>query len=195
MKVIGITGGVGSGKTTLLNAIKEKYNCDIILADLIAKKLEQPGMICYEKLVDLLGERILNENGFIDVKLMSQAIFADKDILEEVNNIVHPAVNEYIIDYIKKAKASGEYDFLFVEAAILTEGGYTDYLDEFWYVYASKDVRIDRLSSGRGYSYEKSKSIIDKQSTDEEYLKRTQFVIDNSGDINNSLKQVAERLL
>lgn len=195
MKVIGITGGVGSGKTTLLYAIKEKYNCDIILADLVAKELEQPGMTCYVKLVELLGEQILNQDGIIDVKAMSQVIFADKDILESVNNIVHPAVNEYIIDRIKKDKESGDYDFIFVEAAILTEGGYTDYLDEFWYVYASMDVRIERLSQGRGYSYEKSKGIIDKQSSDEEYLKHTQFTIDNSGDIDNSLKQVAERLL
>jgi len=195
MKIIGVTGGVGSGKTTLLNEIEHKYNARVIYADVVAKKLEEPGEICYVKLVELLGEDILSSDRKIDPKAMSSKIFADQSLLTLVNNIIHPSVDEYIIDEIDNELAKDRLDFLFIEAAILTEANYLKRLDEMWYVYADMDVRIDRLSKGRGYSIDKSKSIISAQSSDAEYRNVSQVTIDNSGDITNSLKQVAERLL
>ena len=77
MKVIGITGGVGSGKSAVLSAIKETYNCKVLLADEIANALKKKGEACYEPLVELLGEGILGKDGEIDNPKMAQVIFGD----------------------------------------------------------------------------------------------------------------------
>ena len=62
MKVIGITGGVGAGKSQVLSFIEQNYKSRIILADNVAHDLEKPGQACYEKLIQLLGTEILNED-------------------------------------------------------------------------------------------------------------------------------------
>ena len=136
MRVIGITGGVGAGKTALLGYVKEHYRCRVILADEVAHLVEKPGQRCYDELVKLLGTEMLHPDGTIDKRRMAEKIFADSVVLKQVNDIVHPAVKEYILQEIARERRTEEVDFLFVEAALLIEGGYGDILDELWYIYA-----------------------------------------------------------
>ena len=75
MRTIGITGGVGSGKTKVLAYIKDKYNCEVILADEVAHKIKEPGERCYSALVDLLGQGVLAPDGKIDKGKMAEKIF------------------------------------------------------------------------------------------------------------------------
>ncbi len=194
MKVIGITGGVGSGKSALLHAISEKYNCQILLADDIANFLKEPGQSCYAPLVQLLGREILDETGHIDKKAMADRIFSDRTLLEKVNRIVHPAVKDYIWQCIREARIKKQVDFVFVEAALFIEAGYQDMVDSLWYIYANKQVRIQRLVDGRGYSLEKIHSIMNKQLQEEGFRKACDVVIDNSGSIEEAMQQVKRSL-
>ncbi len=75
MKIIGITGGVGAGKTKVLSYIEEQFSCRVIKADEAAHKLYEPGQMCYQKLVALLGQEILNADNTIDKLKMATAIF------------------------------------------------------------------------------------------------------------------------
>lgn len=193
MKIIGITGGVGSGKSAILSYLKDKYNCIVFLADDAAKELEKKGNVCYDRLVDLLGKKILNEDEEIDSKKMAAAIFEDDKLLEAVNGIIHPAVKIYILDSIKKARTEG-YDYFFLEAALLIECGYNSIVDEMWYVFAEEKIRRKRLKESRGYSDEKIDSIMNSQLSEEEYRNNSDFVIDNSKTLKNSLRQIDKRL-
>lgn len=193
MKVIGITGGVGCGKSAILKHLKEKYNCVIFLADDAAKELEKPGESCYKKLITLLGDRILEDNGEINSKKMSAAIFDDEELLKKVNDIIHPAVRVYILETIEKAKNEG-FDYFFLEAALLIECGYKEVVDEMWYIFATEDERRRRLKESRGYTDSKIDAIMASQLTEEEFRANSDFVIDNNGSIRNSLKQVDLRL-
>ena len=190
MKTIGITGGVGSGKSAVLEYIAEKYNALIIYADKLAYELESPGHICYDRIVELLGRDILDSDGFINKKAMAEKIFADNDLLREVNDIVHPAVKDYITDRIRRELEYDEYDYFVLEAALLIEEKYYEILDELWYVRADEDVRRQRLRSSRGYSDEKIDSIIDSQLDDQTYMKYCLHVIDNSGNLTDTYAQV-----
>ena len=145
MRTIGITGGVGAGKSEILAYLKAHYRCRVIMADEVARKLEEPGEICYKRIVALLGKTILQEDGQIDRGAMAQLIFRKKALLEEINRIVHPAVQEYIEQQIELEKRQERFDFLFVEAALLIECGYDAILDELWYIYTDAAVRRERL--------------------------------------------------
>ena len=103
MKLIGITGGVGAGKTEILQHIGQNYHCVIYLADEVAQKVKEPGQPCYEELVALLGEDVLNEDGTISRTSMASKIFLDKELLRKVNEIIHPAVQEYLLARIEEA--------------------------------------------------------------------------------------------
>lgn len=194
LKVIGITGGVGAGKSQVLDIIKENCKCRIIIADELAKSLEQKGGSCYEPLRNLLGDDVLSEDEKIDPKKMAQMIFADDELLMKVNEIIHPAVKEEILRIIDDTVREGVYEYLFIEAALLIEDGYDLICDDLWYVYASVNTRSNRLKAGRGYSDEKIKSIMDSQLDEEIFRKYCSVVIDNDGDIEDTKSQIVEIL-
>lgn len=194
MRVIGITGGVGAGKTALLGYVKEHYRCRVILADEVAHLVEKPGQRCYDELVKLLGIEILHPDGTIDKRRMAEKIFADSVVLKQVNDIVHPAVKEYILQEIARERRTEEVDFLFVEAALLIEGGYGDILDELWYIYAQPELRRRRLKEGRAYSDEKIDRILKEQLSEEAFRQHCGVVIDNSGSLAGACRQIDEKL-
>lgn len=194
MKTIGITGGVGAGKSKLLAYVKEHYNCQVVLADQVAHLVKEPGQQCYEELVVLLGTEILNAEGTIDHARMAEKIFADKIVLSQVNNIIHPAVKAYILKEIADRKTEGKIDFFFVEAALLIEGGYEQILDEIWYIYSQTDIRRSRLKEKRAYSDEKIEKILKEQLSDEEFRQHCNVVIDNSGSLTDACKQIDKKL-
>lgn len=194
MRVIGITGGVGSGKSEILSYIREKYPCEIVFADNLAKELQEPGQACYGPLVKLLGRDILDRDGNIVKAAMAEKIFSDSGLLEKVNGLVHPAVVEEILRRIESAKKNGKILLFFVEAALLIENGFDKICDEMWYIYARENVRRERLMRSRGYSEEKIESIMRKQLPEEEFRKNCQVVIDNSASLAECTAQI-DRIL
>ncbi len=194
MRSIGITGGVGAGKSEVLAYIKTHYNCLVILADEVAHELEKPGQECYNELTALLGRGISAPDGTIDRQRMAAEIFADRAVLDQVNEIVHPAVKAFIIQKIRAEKESAEYDFLFVEAALLIEGGYEEILDELWYIHTDADIRRERLKASRAYSDEKIDQILQRQLSEEAFRAHCRVIIDNSSDFMSACKQIDMKL-
>lgn len=156
--------------------------------------MTEPGQPCYEKLTALLSPEILQEDGRIHKERMAAEIFGSRERLEAVNNIIHPAVKEKILEEIRRAKEEGKLDFLFVEAALLIEDGYLDIVDEMWYIYSAKDVRWRRLKESRNYSDEKIKAIMESQLTDEAFRKYCSVVIDNNENMKTAMEQIDRRL-
>ncbi len=190
MLVIGITGGVGAGKSSVLKTLEEHCNCKIVLADDVGNKVKEPGQRCYTQMVALLGNEILNDDLTINRNKMAAKIFADSVILGQVNEIIHPAVEEYILNEICMEREKQEIDVFFLEAALLIEAGYVSYLDELWYIFSEKDVRIKRLKESRNYSHEKIQQIMDSQLSDAEFRKYADVVLDNSYDLEDTFTQI-----
>ncbi len=192
--IIGITGGVGAGKSTVLNYIGDTYNARVIYSDDVANDIKKKGYPAYDELVRILGEGILDRKGEIDKNKMAAAIFDDEKLLSRVNNILHPAVNTFIINILDEERSKGELDFVFVEAALLIENGYKSIVDELWYVYADEDTRRQRLKDSRGYSDDKISDIFSKQLDDKTFRENADFVIDNSGSTESAIKQIDDKL-
>lgn len=190
MLVIGITGGVGAGKSSVLNLLKEHCNCKLVLADDVGNKVKEPGQKCYSQIVELLGTDILEEDLTINRIKMATKIFADPEILHQVNEIIHPAVKEYILKEIESEKKKKKIDVFFLEAALLIEAGYTPYLDELWYIFSEKNVRIKRLKESRGYSDEKILQIMEQQLSDVEFRKHADVILDNSNSFEETFMQI-----
>ena len=194
MRLIGITGGVGAGKTEILDFIRRHYRCRIYLADEVARLIQQPGHACYEKIVALLGSGVLKEDGSIDRGKMAARIFVDNELLKKVNAIVHPAVREYLEHAVEEARADKETELFFIEAALLIENGYRDYVDEMWYISAPVDVRTERLRQSRSYSDEKTEQIMQSQLSEERFRQNCDFVINNDASLAEAHEQIKKRL-
>lgn len=194
MKVIGVTGGVGAGKSEVLARLAERSDCRVIMADQVAHRLEEPGEVCYEPLRVLLGDGILDAGGRIDRRKMAARIFNDETILERVNGIVHPAVKSYLMAQIERERTAGRLKFLFIEAALLIEEGYTGIVDEMWYIHAEESVRRRRLKESRGYTDAKIASIFHSQLSEEDFLTHCDVVIENNGTLESVYTRIEKEL-
>ncbi len=191
MRSIGITGGVGSGKSVVLDYLRDHYGARLIVADEVARQLEEPGAACYNKLLELLGEEVLASNGYFDNKKFAAAIFSDEKKLAAVNAIVHPEVKKYILLEMEKEEKKGCRYFV-VEAALLIEEHYDEVLDELWYIFVPEEIRRGRLKVSRGYSDEKIDSIFAAQLPEQEFRNHCRYVIDNGSELSETYKQIDE---
>ena len=188
--ILGITGGVGCGKSTVLDILQKEYGAYVIQADIVAHELMEPGQISYNAIVENFGKKILAEDGRIDRKALGAIVFADEEKLALLNSLTHPAVKEEI----RRRIAESRDPFIVIEAALLLEDHYDEICDEIWYVYADREVRFQRLAASRGYTREKSQSMMDNQMSDDELHQRCQAVINNSGTLEETRAALAQLL-
>ena len=194
MKVIGITGGVGAGKSEILKYLKEKYKAVVIEADKVGHLLMEPGGACYYSIVEKFGSSILNGDQTINRTKLGKVVFADEALLKELNKIIHPRVKSHIVSEIAKERAYHRTNYFVVEAALLIEDHYDVVCDELWYIHTEESVRAKRLKEARGYDDEKSASICANQKSPAEFRSACQVVIDNSGDLADTYRQIEEQL-
>ncbi|MCR5598639.1 MAG: dephospho-CoA kinase [Lachnospiraceae bacterium] len=191
MRTIGVTGGVGSGKSVVLDYLRDRYGARLIVADDVARQLEEPGAACYNELLELLGREVLGSDGYFDNKKFAAAIFSDENKLAAVNAIVHPEVRKYILSEMEKEEKRGCRYFV-AEAALLIEEHYDEVLDELWYIFVPENIRRERLKSSRGYSDEKIDSIFEAQLSEREFREHCIYVIDNGSSLTETYRQIDE---
>lgn len=193
MRVIGVTGGVGAGKSTVLSMLKELCNCEIVMADDIAKDMMEPDGGLYQELIRIFGDKAY-ENGVLNRKYIAEQMYNNDSLKREWTAIVHPAVNSRIFSIIDDAKKTQKVDYVFIEAALLIENGYDRICDEIWYVFADAGTRIERLQKQRGYTPEKTGAIMDSQLSDDIFRSKSQFVIDTGHDIESTYNILKNKL-
>lgn len=193
MRVIGVTGGVGAGKSTVLSMLKELCNCEIVMADDIAKDMMEPDGGLYQELIRIFGDKAY-ENGVLNRKYIAEQMYNNDSLKREWTAIVHPAVNSRIFSIIDDAKKAQKVDYVFIEAALLIENGYDRICDEIWYVFADAGTRIERLQKQRGYTPEKTGAIMDSQLSDDIFRSKSQFVIDTGHDIESTYNILKNKL-
>lgn len=193
--IIGVTGGVGCGKSTVLEFLYEQYGASIYKADEIGHKIMEKDMPAYKKIVEYFGTEILDKSACIDRKKLGAIAFNDEEKLEFLNSIIHPGVQDYIINGILAEYTNESHRLFVIEAALLIEAGYKNICTELWYIYADKDERIKRLISSRGYSREKCESIINNQLSEEIFRANSDFVVNNENDFNITKNQIEKHMI
>ena len=171
---IGITGGIGSGKSTVCKIFK-LLGVPVFEADLVAKALINSDAEIRNGLIQFFGKDIYSSDNKINRKMLANLIFNDDLLMEKVNRLVHPAVrNKYLI-WIKQQNSI----YVIHEAAILFESGFYKMTDYSILVSAPEDMRIERVTHRDNIDLEMIKSRMLKQWTDEEKRKLASFELVN----------------
>lgn len=173
---VGITGGIGSGKTTVCKVF-QILGVPIYFADIRAKVILDTNEEVKLKIINCFGNELLSDSGFVDRIKLAAFVFNSKEKLEKLNAILHPLVQ---IDFDNWLKQHATYNYILKEAAILFESGSFKNLDSIITVIAPLDLRISRVMFRDDISKSQIESRIDKQISDEEKIKRSQFVIYNN---------------
>ena len=173
MKIIGLTGGIGSGKSSVGNLLEHK-NIPLYYSDLRAHEIMNESDKIVRTLKELYGEDIYID-GKLDREKLGSIVFADKEKLAALNNLVHP---EVFADFDKWKKEQNA-DFIIKEAAILFESGSYKNCDIVVTVSAPVETRIIRTMARDDKSREEVMERISKQWTDEQREEKADYVIKN----------------
>lgn len=192
MITIGLTGGIASGKSTVSSMIKDK-GITVIDADLIYKELTMTDTNMLSMLRDEFGDKIFNSDGTLSRKQLGMAVFMDKHKLDRLNEITHPFIFNRIEDEVREAEARGE-DVCVLDVPILIESGRHSISDFIVLVYADKPTQLKRLIKRNGFTEEEAQRRIDSQMDFEEKRKYADYIIDNSGELEDTRRQLDEIL-
>lgn len=175
MKLVGITGNIGSGKSTVCGLFS-KLGIPVFDSDSCAKHQynKQP---VKDKLVDVCGPHIIKA-GSVDFDILKKFAFASKENANLLTDIISQPLFE---DFNLFAYHSGGYaPFILFESAILLKRNLQSRFDYVIGVYADRQTRYQRVSVRNGFTYEQFIERDILQSTDEELLNQSHFVINNS---------------
>lgn len=185
--VLGVTGTMGSGKSTVARMFKHK-DCQIIDADKLAHESLDIGSAVYNKIIASFGRGILKTNNRIDRVKLADAAFANKAALTKLNNIVHRAV---IAEIRQRIKDPGK-KIIILDAALIIETGLKKIVDKLVVVTATRQQQISRSQRRLGLSKIEISRRIKYQISQSAKSRLADFIIDNSGQISKTRKQVSE---
>lgn len=183
---VAITGSIACGKSTVSNYLINKgYN--VVDADKIGHNI---------LLEEAVKKEILNifsadvfENGEIDRKKLGEVVFQNNEKLKQLNAITHPIIKKQIELVMLNKK------LVFLDIALLFEGDFVDLVDKVIVVHINKEEQLKRLMKRNNFSYDQAIARISSQMDSEEKVKLADYVIDNSGTIEETHNQIEKILI
>ena len=186
---VGLTGGYASGKSFVAVEL-EKLGCYVIYADQLGHEVLEPGGAAYGPTVQAFGPEIVLPSGSIDRKQLGSLVFASPDLLKKLEAIVHPAVfdrEEALLTAFTSRKPTG---IAVIEAAILIETRRYRSFNRLILVACDEETQIFRGMKRDGLTREQVRARLGKQMPLSEKKKYADYVVDTSGDKENTIQQI-----
>ena len=175
MKTVGLTGGIGSGKS-FVATIFSSIGIPIYSSDIEAKKLMTESNTVVKGIKSIFGPQAYLKDGTLNKKLITSLIFTDKDKLERINQVVHPAVRK---DFRKWANQQGNVPYVINEAALFIENGNYQNFDLLISVLSPMELRIQRLQIRDQIKRSEILLKINNQSSDQEKIAKSDYLVYN----------------
>ena len=190
MRVVGLTGGIASGKSMVARMFVE-LGARLVDADLLARQVVEPGKPAWGAIADHFGEGVLNPDRTLNREKLAEVIFRDPDERRVLNAITHPRIGAEMLDLIQRFQREGAAVVL-IDAALLLESPATNWIRPVVVVTAEEEVRAERIMERDGLSREQALARIRSQMREDERKTRADYVIDNSGTLEELKRRVEE---
>lgn len=172
MIIVGITGGIGGGKSTLSKLLLAE-GFQVYNTDLEARRLQNENQLIRNNLIKLFGDEVYL-GAELNRKFLANIVFNSPDLLQRLNDIVHPEVKA---DFLKWSEKFHTEPYVFMECAILFEGGFNSLVDKIVLVTASENVRIERVVKRDMITVDQVKARIRNQMSDDLKMKLADYII------------------
>jgi dephospho-CoA kinase len=203
MLKVGLTGGIASGKS-VVGEMFVALGAHLVQADRIAHALMQPGEAVYNQTVGHFGRAILNPDGSINRSKLAEVAFGKvtdavgkrTSRIEELNRIVHPAVLRSQDEWMGAIHEQDPQGVAMVEAALILEAGAGDRFDRMIVVTCNTEQRAVRFAARQKIDLEVARKEVARrmsaQLPDDEKIRSADYVIDNSGSLQETREQVRQ---
>ena len=190
MKIIGLTGNIACGKSVVADMLKG-LGASAIDADRIARCVVEPEKPGWKDIVAEFGRGILNPDGAIDRKKLGEIIFNNEAKRKALNSIIHPKIKEGILINLKKHE-NAKPSVVIIEAALIieNEGWLNTLVNGLIVVISDDEVQLKRLMERSGFSKEEALARVSSQMPTSQKVARADYVIDNSGSLDETMRQV-----
>ncbi len=190
--LIGLTGNIACGKSAVSEILRQ-HGAFTIDADKVVHSLMQPGGTIYGPVVEAFGTEILgeaptSEAPAIDRRKLGEIVFADPVQLRRLEEISHPRVRVEILRLISEATAP----VIVLDAIKLLENGLDQATDSVWVVTCPPEIQLARLMHRNNFSLEEAHLRMQAQPPQAEKIARANVVIDNGGDLSETVRQVEQ---
>lgn len=172
--IVGLTGGIGSGKTTVAKLFNT-LGVPVYVSDIAAKRIMISDAKVIKEVKTLLGELAYFDDGSLDKKHISEQVFKNKELLQKLNSIVHPAVADDFIAWYKKQNSA----YVIKESAILFESGSHKKCDIIISVISPIKERVNRVMKRDSVTKKQVLYRVMNQSSDEDKIDQSDFIINN----------------
>ena len=186
---VGLTGGIASGKSTVSEAFA-RLGAKVLDADEVAREVVLPGKPAWTKLRHTFGSEFFHPDGRLNRSKLRKLVFADPEQRSRLNAIVHPEVMREIDFRFEQLTSSAEHAVVLVDVPLLLEVEAADRFDRVVVVYVNETVQLDRLMERDGLSAEEASQALSTQIPLRDKVKQADFVIDNSGTLEETQAQV-----
>jgi dephospho-CoA kinase len=187
---VGLTGGIACGKSTVARMFRD-LDFQVLDADPLGHEMLEPDQPAYAEVVREFGDGILESDGSISRAKLGGVVFADPAKLERLNQIIHPRVSLVTEQWLAALDRPGGPAVAIVEAALLIEAGYRARLQRIIVVSCRPEQQLARLIE-RGLSEDQARQRIGAQMPIGEKVALADDVIDTSGTLEETRRQVNE---
>lgn len=203
--LIGLTGNIACGKSSVVAMLRE-LGAQVIDADRVTHDLQQPGQPVYDQIVAEFGPGILSvPGGPIDRRALGAIVFADPAALRRLEQIVHPAVHDRLAAWLDQVgdgswgladsvsqppSPNSHLPVAVIDAIKLLESGWRPLCDAIWVVTCAPEQQLARLVATRGMSEDEARTRIAAQPPQADKVAQADVVIDNSGTLEETRRQV-----
>ncbi|MGA8752573.1 dephospho-CoA kinase [Candidatus Deferrimicrobium sp.] len=188
MRVFGLTGNIGSGKSTVAAMLREA-GIPVLDADRISREVSAPGGRAYDAVVRAFGRGIVRNDGSIDRVRLGEIVFSDPASRERLERITHPAILEAMKEALAGIEREG-HPAAVVEATLIHESGRKGLFEAVISVTCDRETAISRLAARGGMPRRQAEARLRAQMSAERKAGASEYVIDNSGDIESTRRQV-----
>lgn len=189
-RILGLTGGIACGKSTISAYLKE-FGLPVIDADECSRAVVEKGSIGLEKLTEIFGNKILENDGTLNRKAFGQIVFSDSEQLSLLNSVMEPLIREEIS---RRLNQENNADLVVLDAPLLIEQHYDKICDFIMTIDVPKKIQLERLIERDNLSEDEAKSRIESQLSSRERNGFADVVIDSSGTVEQTRKQVIKWL-
>ncbi len=187
---VGLTGGIACGKSTVSGMLRDR-DCQVLAADPLGHELLEPGQAAYDEVLREFGKDILAPGGKVDRKKLGTVVFADPVKRAKLNWILHPKILEVIRQWFKALDRPGGPEFAVLEAALIYEAAVNKELDRVVVCWCTPEQQMERLEA-RGLTKEEAQRRVSAQMPISEKKRLADEVIDCSGPLEDTERQVAQ---
>lgn len=187
--IIGLTGNIGSGKSTVSRRLA-RLGAEVIDTDVVSRDVVAPGTEGLKRIIAEFGPGVINEKGELDRAKMASVVFEKPGARKKLESIIHPEVMRVVGLRIGQYRGMGSAPLLVLEVPLLIESGMDRMVDEIWVVTVDREQQVERVMARSGLSRDEVLKRINAQMSQEEKCKYAHRIIDNSGPLEDTVRQV-----